>query len=151
MTWTPWLPSVVVAGHGVASGRAKQDQFPGGAIRLQTPVFARLGVDLSSYHPATINVDVSPHRVEVTAPRRRLELVEWMVGYPAETFSFVDMEARVDGRQYPALLFYPHPETKPEHFQDPSVLEVLAPYIAGVAVGDAVEVRLAADQVEISA
>lgn len=151
MTWTPWLPSVVVAGHGVASGRAKQDQFPGGAIRLQTPVFARLGVDLSSFHPGTINVDVSPHRVEVTAPRHRLELVEWMVGYPAETFSFVDMQIRVGSTSCDALLFYPHPETKPEHFQDPSVLEVLAPYIAGVAVGDAVEVRLAADQVEISA
>jgi hypothetical protein len=150
MRWTAWLPGIVVAGHGVASGRAKQDEFPGGAIRLQTPVFACLGVDLTPFHPGTINVDVSPHRVAVTAPRHRLERVEWLDGYPAETFSFVDMEIRVGGTCHDALLFYPHPETKPEHFQDPGVLEVLAAYIDGVAVGDVVEVRLAAGQVEVS-
>lgn len=147
--WTPWLPGVVVAGHGVASGRAKRDQFPGGAIRLQTPVFARLGLDLTAYHPGTINVDVSPARASVVAPRHRFELVEWLPGYPPETFSFVDIEIRVGDRDYAALLFYPHPETKPEHFQEPGVLEVLAAYIEGVAVGDPVFVRLAAGQVEL--
>lgn len=148
--WTPWLAGVVVPGHGVASGRAKRDQFPGGAIRLQTPVFAALGVDLSPYYPGTINVDVSPRRVDVVAPRHRLEQVEWLEGYPAETFSFVDMEIRAGGREYDALLFYPHPETKPEHHQEPGVLEVLARRIAGVAPGRTLAVRLATDQVAVS-
>jgi hypothetical protein len=37
-------------------------------------------------------------------------------------------------------IYWPHPETKPEHFQDPHTVEILAPGLDGVA--DGVEVRL---------
>ena len=146
---TTWVPGIVVAGHGVASGAAKQDQFPGGAIALQKPVFARLGLDLSAFHNGTINVDIAPRRIELGAPRTTFEDVVWLEGYPAETFSFADARIRVGRTAYPAMLFYPHPETKPEHFQPPTVIEILAPRIAGIQPGGYVEVWLDPDQVRI--
>jgi hypothetical protein len=77
-------------------------------------------------------------------------LVEWLPGYPAETFSFARMRIRVRGIEYTAMLFLPHPETKPEHHQAPGVLEVLAPWIEGVAVGDRVEVWLDPERFDMS-
>ena len=147
--WTRWLDGVVVAGHGVASGLAKSDQFPGGAIALQTPIFAEHGVDLRAFYPGTINVDVSPEQVAPTEPRHRLELVEWLPGYPAETFSFADLEIEVGASRYAGLLYYPHPETKREHHQSPNVLEALTAFVPGLGLGDAVRVRLAAPQVSV--
>ena len=144
-----WIPGRVVAGHGVASGSAKADQFPGGAIALQKPVFAGLGLDLSRFHNGTINVDIAPCEIELRAPRATFEHVVWLDGYPAETFSFADGGVRFAGVEYEAMLFYPHPETKPEHFQPPTVIELLAPYIFGLGAGDAVQVWLAPDQIVV--
>lgn len=135
-----WIRGRVVAGHGVASGRQKQDQFPGGTIAIQRRAFAMLGLDLAGLHDGTINLDITPHRLHLHAPSRTLELVEWMPGYPPETFSFADAAVRLRGRVYPALLYHPHPETKPEHGQPPTVIEIIAPWIEGIAVGEAVEV-----------
>lgn len=145
-----WVPGTVVAGYGVASGAAKRDQFPGGAIALQKPVFAGLGLDLERFHDGTINVDIAPCRIELLAPRATFEHVVWLDGYPAETFSFVDGRIRVGEDVHDAMLFHPHPETKPEHFQPPTVIELLAPYIpTGIRVGAAVEVWLDPDQVAV--
>ena len=145
----PWIPGTVVAGHGVASGVAKADQFPGGAIALQKPVFADLGLDLSGFHNGTINVDIAPREIELRRPRATFAQVTWLEGYPAETFSFADGGIRFGGAEYEAMLFYPHPETKPEHFQPPTVIELLAPYIAGIRVGAVLETWLDPDQVTL--
>ena len=144
-----WIPGLVVAGHGVASGAAKPDQFPGGAIALQKPVFADLGLDLTSFWNGTINVDIAPRRPELVAPRATFEQVVWLDGYPAETFSFADARIRTGHVDYEAMLFYPHPETKPEHFQPPTVIELLAEYIGGIRVGARLEVWLEPAQVEV--
>lgn len=144
-----WIPGVVVAGHGVASGAAKQDHFPGGAIALQKPVFLDLGLDLTAFHNGTINIDIAPHRIELRAPRATFEHVVWLEGYPAETFSFADAGIRKGGAEYEAMLFSPHPETKPEHFQPPTVIELLAGYIGGIHVGAAVDVWLDPTQIRV--
>lgn len=144
-----WIPGCVVAGHGVASGTAKQDQFPGGAIALQKPVFAGLGLDLSAFHNGTINVDIAPRRIELRAPRATFEHVAWLDGYPPETFSFADAALRFGRTEHEAMLFYPHPETKPEHYQPPTVIELLSAYIPGVGVGAGVEVWLDSAQIEV--
>jgi hypothetical protein len=137
-----WIRGKVVAGHGVASGRAKQDRFPGGTIAIQRRAFRARGFELGPAHDGTINLDIAPLRLELRAPRVTLELVEWLPGYPAETFSFADALLRFGGDTYPALLYHPHPETKPEHGQPPSVIELLAPWIEGITLGAAVEVRV---------
>ena len=38
----------------------------------------------------------------------------------------------------PAWIYWPHPETKPEHFQPGGVAEVIAPPVPGLAYGDRV-------------
>jgi hypothetical protein len=137
-----WYPGVVVAGHGVASGRAKQDQFPGGALALQQPHFAQRGLDISCYYRGTINVDLAPLRVELVRPLVTFPLVTWLEGYPAETFSFANAKIRSDGTEHDALIFYPHPKTKPEHQQPPGVVEVLAEFIPDISPGRRLDVWL---------
>ena len=44
-------------------------------------------------------------------------------------------------------VYYPHPDTKPRHFQPPSVIEVIAPLIEGIAYGS--PVRLEVDPSEV--
>lgn len=137
-----WYPGVVVAGHGVASGRNKHDQFPGGALTLQAPHFAERGLDISPYYRGTINVDLAPRRVELVRPYLTFPLVTWLEGYPAETFSFVHAAIRSGRVEYPAMVFYPHPETKPEHRQPPGVVELMAEFIPGIVTGLHLDVGL---------
>jgi hypothetical protein len=131
---------IVVAGHGVASGTAEADRFPGGTIALQRTAFAALGFDLGDVHNGTVNVDVAPYRLVLTKPQQTLERVEWLAGYPAETFSFATARLALGRRRVPAMVYHPHPETKPEHGQQPGVVELLAPWISGLVVGAEVEV-----------
>jgi hypothetical protein len=130
----------VVAGHGVASGAAKADRFPGGTIALQRKAFAAMGFDLGDVHNGTVNVDVAPYRLVLTHPLRTLERVEWLAGYPAETFSFASAWLVWRRLRVPAMVYHPHPETKPEHGQQAGVVELLAPWLSGLAVGDEMEV-----------
>ena len=43
-----------------------------------------------------------------------------------------------DDRSVDGLIYWPHPETKPEHFQDPHVIEIMAPKIPELSLGDKV-------------
>ena len=47
------------------------------------------------------------------------------------------------------LIYYPHPETKPEHHQPPTVIEILAPFIEGLSLGNAVHLQLDSSEVEV--
>ena len=46
----------------------------------------------------------------------------------------------------PAWIYWPHPETKPEHFQPGGVAEVIAPPVPGLAYGDRVLLETTPDQ-----
>jgi hypothetical protein len=60
---------------------------------------------------------------------------------PAENFSFFPCFFELLGQQrVNALVYWPHPSTKPSFHQDPSVLEFLAPWIDGVNNGQKIEV-----------
>ena len=63
------ISAVVVKGHGVASGVGGDPRFPQGTLRIQFPIFSALGLDLSGYHPGTINLSISPYRYEPLVPR----------------------------------------------------------------------------------
>ena len=132
------VPGVVVRGHGVASGRAGDPRFPSGTLSLQAPHFKALGLDLSGFHLGTINVDCAPLRFEPGPGALLFERVKWHPDVPAETFSFARVSITHHGKRYPALVYFPHPETKPEHFQPGGVAEIIAPRIEGLAYGDAV-------------
>ena len=125
------IEATVVRGHGVASGASGDPRFPAGTLALQFPIFARHGLDLSGFHPGTINLDIAPASYEIMEARLTLTDIQWHPACPPETFSFFDCQLGTTR----ALIYYPHPETKPEHFQSPTVLEILAPKIDNLAYG----------------
>ncbi len=144
------IEGIFTEGYGVASGRASDPRFPGGTIALQIPFFRQRGLDLAVFHPGTLNVAIAPCRYAVKKARITFRAVKWSPIVPAEDFSFFDCRVvTAGGDEREGLIYYPHPETKPEHFQPPDVLEVLTSYIEGLSVGDAVTLILAGEQIEI--
>jgi len=45
--------------------------------------------------------------------------------------------------------YFPHPETKPAHFQKPDVLELLLPFVEGLKYGDEIKLIIPAEQMII--
>ncbi len=137
-----WLDGIIVDGHGVAGGRAvgsAGNPYPAGSIRLQQPHFLQAGIDLSPYFSGTLNVDLAPHKPE--AKRVVFDGVLHWYGNIAERFTLARVACRAAGREVEGLWYCPHPETKPAHFQRDTVVELLLPYIDGIAVGDAVSLQ----------
>lgn len=141
------IPAVIVRGHRVASGLNGDARFPGGTIRMQAPHFAALGFDLSVFHPATLNVSIAPLRYRVVKAPHTFRDLKWHPVEPAETFSFFEVAVyRADSSPVNGWIYFPHPETKPEHFQKPDVLELLLPWLGALGYGDAVLLDVPSDQ-----
>ena len=122
----------------MASGRASDSPYPAGTIALQAPFFAAQGVDLSPYFPGTLNVDLAPHMPwhgqAVFDGRLR-----WF-GDIEERFVLTPIALRHAGAMVEGLWYYPHPGTKPGHFQRPTVVELLLPWVPGLPEDARVEV-----------
>ena len=116
---------------------------------MQTPLFRKAGLDLRPYHAGTLNVSIAPHRYAVVQARQTFRDVKWAANEPAEDFSFFDCRVHAGGAVHEGLIYYPHPETKPEHAQPPDVLEVLAPFIPDVRYGDRLTLELDSAQIRV--
>jgi hypothetical protein len=137
----------IVPGHRVASGLNGNPHFPGGTLRMQAPFFRALGLDLDAFHGGTMNVSISPCRYRVLKAPITFRQVQWHPTEPAEDFSFFDVQLqRTDGEAVAGKIYYPHPETKPAHFQQPDVLELLLPFVEGLQYGDKIQLRIPAEQ-----
>jgi hypothetical protein len=124
----------------VASGRAgAASPYPAGTIALQAPFFAAQGIDLSRFFPGTVNVDLAPHVPPAGTTPVFDGRLRWF-GDLEERFLLTPIALRHAGVVHEGLWYFPHPETKPAHFQKPSVVELLLPWVAGLAPGAAVEV-----------
>ena len=139
-----WHRGLLVAGHGVASGRAADSPYPAGTIALQQPHFLRLGLDLGDCHPGTLNLSFPGGAWRLSQPAFRVEQLAWTILHPPETFSFWPCRLRLPDRadaplEWAGWIYWPHPETKERHFQAPDRLEILAPWIEGLAPGMALE------------
>ncbi len=113
------------------------------------PFFRRLGIDLSEYHPATINVDISPARFLMTGRATTLKGIEWTHLHPPEDFSFSRCRLLVGRRKVTGLIYFPHLETKERHFQSDTTMEVLAPFVEGLDPGAPVMLEVNPREVEI--
>lgn len=141
------MPGVVARGYRVASGPSKE--YPYGALERQRPLFKARGLDLEAYFNGTLNLDIRPCRFEMRKPQFTFERVAWTDLHPPETFSFSRCAVVFQGAEYDGWVYYPHPETKVRHFQDPSLLEVIAMPIPGLGYGDAVLARVNPHEVAI--
>ncbi len=139
MQWTP-VHGIIAQGYRVASAPSKD--YPYGALDRQRPIFKSLGLDLDEYFNGTLNIDIRPNTFEMKSPEFTFHAVEWTDLHPAEHFSFSRCKVLYAAIDYDGWVYYPHPETKLRHFQNPSLLEVIARPIPQINYGDAVDVLL---------
>ena len=126
----------LVEGHRVASGLNGNPRFPGGTLKMQAPHFLACGFDISGLYFGTLNVSIAPSCYRVVKPRHTFRKVKWHPTEPAEDFSFFDVRViRPNTPPVAGFIYFPHPETKPEHFQQPDVLELLLPFVDGLHYG----------------
>lgn len=141
------IPATIVQGHRVASGLNGNLRFPGGTVTMQLPFFAALGLDLSAFYPGTLNVSIAPMSYRVLKPRHTFRDLKWHPEDPAEDFSFIDVVVhRDDVPPVSGWIYFPHPDTKPTHFQKSDVLELLLPWTDGLSYGDRVHLAVPDDQ-----
>jgi hypothetical protein len=146
----PWtsVRGVLVEGYRVASGPSKD--YPYGALQRQRPLFKQRGLDLGGYFDGTLNIDIRPFEFSLLKPEFTFKNVEWTELHPPEHFSFSHCKVIFDRVRYEGWVYYPHPETKLRNFQNPSLLEVIAPLIPDIKYGDGVEVLINPERIEVS-
>ena len=139
----------ICRGHGVASGKAGDPRYPQGTLKEQIPFFKERGLDLSTYFSGTINLDISPLGFIIQQPKLFLEQISWSPHIPPENFYFFDLKLLKDGQEYEGLIYMPDPETKVEHEQRSTILELILPKIPGLEYGDTVEIEVLEEQLRI--
>jgi hypothetical protein len=138
----------VVPGYRVAS--RKSQEYPYGTIERQKPFFRQLGLDLQMYYSGTINISIAPFAFFMKNPEYTFRQVEWTDLHPPEDFSFSRCTVLFKGKRYAGMIYYPHPETKKRHFENASILEILAVFIPDLHYGDPIEVEMRANEIEVS-
>ena len=149
MVMTDWksVAGVLARGYRVASGPSQD--YPFGALDRQRPIFKSRGLNLDGYFNGTLNIDISPHAFRVFRPELTFHQVEWTDLHPPEDFSFSRCLIFFRECEYPGWVYYPHPETKLRHFQNPSLIEAVAHPIPGINYGDELFIRLNPAEIEL--
>ena len=140
----------VVQGARVASGLSLSNPYGGGTIALQRPFFERDGLDFSSYHMGTVNVDIAPLSFSLRQAKYTFRSIPWAQGFPPEDFSLSPVALFARGARYTGLLYYPHPGTKIGFHKTPTVMEIIAPFIDGLSYGDDVRLSLSSSEVALA-
>ena len=143
------VKGIVVKGHRVAS--QPSDVYPYSTLEKQKPYFKDLGLNLKAYYNGTLNISISPNTFKMTKPDITFEHVEWTDLHPPETFSFSRCTLIYQGVRYDGWVYYPHPETKIRHFENPSIIEILTQHVPDIHYGDEVEIDLNRDEITVSA
>jgi len=144
---THFLAGILMRGHQVASRPSKD--YPYSSLEKQKPYFKSLGLDLSEFYNGTLNISIAPLNFKMKAPEMTFELVEWTDLHPPETFSFSRCKVIFSSHEYSGWIYYPHPETKKAHFQDDSIIEVIAHPIANVQYGDRLGIKINPNEIQI--
>ncbi len=143
------LPGILVRGHQVASRPSKD--YPYSSLEKQKPYFKSFGLDLYEYFNGTLNISIAPLTVEMTAPELTFPLVQWTDLHPPETFSFSRCKVIFREVEYSGWVYYPHPETKKNHFQNASLVEVITYEIPGIQYGDVLDVEVNSSEITVGA
>ncbi|MGB3760887.1 MAG: hypothetical protein WBA07_31710 [Rivularia sp. (in: cyanobacteria)] len=144
------VKGIIKKGYGVASGKGGDKRFPNGTIEMQKPFFRKLGLDLEPYFAGTLNISISPHQYKVKQAKYTLKNLKWAEKEPAEDFSFFDCRIQLkNGELQEGLIYYPHPDTKPEHFQAADILEIITFKIDDLKYNDNIILEVDNQQIEI--
>ena len=142
----------VIRGYGIASGKNFDARFPKGTIAMQLPFFKDRGLDLSSFHLGTLNIDITPSCYNFIKSSSCFEKVKWSNDLPPETFSFYPCKISLPDQdsKVSSLVYYPHPSTKPGFLQKEGVLEILAPHLKSVSYGSKIIIHADPDYILFS-
>jgi hypothetical protein len=143
-----YITGVLKKGYGIASGSAENSPYPKGSIALQAPHFLKRGLDISRCYKGTLNISIAPYRFKMVDPEWVFERVPWYNGY-VETFSFSRCKVVYREKEVEGFVYYPHPDTKPDHFHDDSLLEVLSPYLGSIREGEKLILFLNTGEIEV--
>jgi hypothetical protein len=152
------VEAIIKQGYRVASGQALEggDQRfneDGGTIGLQIPEFKKHGFDFDNYFGGkagqayvvgTLGCNIAPYVVTILHPEYHFIGLRWTDKYDQEfpdfkeNFFLSPAQIQFKTKKYKALLYIPDPATKPDHFQLPSTIEVIAQKIPAIVYGDRV-------------
>ena len=107
------VSGIVIQGHRVAS--APSEIYPYGSLVKQIPNFKILGLDLTGYHPGTINISIIPKSWRMVEADYTFQNVAWTNLHPPEDFSFSTSRINFNDQKYHGWIYYPHPDTKAQH------------------------------------
>jgi hypothetical protein len=138
---------ILVEGYRVASGPSID--YPYGALDRQRPLFKARGLDLGDYFNGTLNIDIRPLTFAMENPEFTFHHVEWTDLHPPEHFSFSHCKVIYKEIEYDGWVYYPHPKTKLRHFQNPSLLEVIAEPIPGIGYEDELDVLVNGEEISV--
>jgi len=144
MQWTR-VHGILLQGYRVASGPSRD--YPYGALDRQRPLFKERGLDLDACFNGTLNIDIQPNIFKLLKPEFTFHHVEWTDLHPPEHFSFSRCKVIYKDIEYEGWVYYPHPETKLRHFQNPSLLEVIAVHIPQIKYGDNLDVLVNPEEI----
>ena len=113
------------------------------------PLFKERGLDLSHCFAGTLNVSVAPYLFALKKPRYVFRGVQWSPDSPPEDFSLTPCGVTFEDRSVDGHIYYPHPETKPRHFQPPNVVEIIAPFLNGITYGSVIMVDVDPGEVDV--
>ncbi len=139
----------VIPGYGVASGTGGDPRYQEGTLKLQYPHFKERGLDLSPFHMGTLNVDIAPYRHQIIKPIFYFENIAWSEHIPPENFYFFEVSLDFNSKRFDGLVYMPDPETKEDHLQKPTVLELILPKINDLNYGDNVYVEVIEGQLRL--
>lgn len=141
---------LITRGHRIASGQHRDVRFPQGTLAMQSPFFKQNGFDITRFFKGTLNISLLDADFKLGRPSYFFPLVQWSTDLTPENFSFYQCSLTMNGCStiHESFVYWPHPSTKPEFKQDPSVLEVIAPFIEEAHYGD--EITITADSSSIN-
>ena len=139
------MHGILVKGYRVASGPSTD--YPYSTLDRQRPHFKERGLDLNAYFNGTLNIDIQPNTFKLLRPEFTFHHIEWTDLHPSEHFSFSRCKVIYKDIEYEGWVYYPHPETKLRHFQNPSLLEVIAVHIPQIKYGDKLDVLLNPEEI----
>lgn len=144
-----FITGTLVAGHRVASGPSQA--YPYSSLERQLPFFTAAGLDLYLFFRGTLNISIAPATFKLVSPAYTFRQIAWTDLHPPEDFSFSPCRVAVPGqrRWYEGYVYYPHPETKIRHYQNPSLIEVIAEKIEGIHYGSRLTLALDPAAIEI--
>jgi hypothetical protein len=139
------LSGIVVEGHRVASGPSKD--YPYGSLERQKPFFKTGGLDLDRFFAGTLNISIAPLRFKIINPAYTFRRIAWTDLHPPEDFSFSPCKIRFFSKEYEGYIYFPYPETKIRHFQNPSLIEVITEKIPGIGYGDRIDLLVYPEEI----